>query len=57
MPVTLELRRLRQEALEFEVSLSYIMEPYLKKKNKITTKLTENSFRSLELLENWVCGI
>jgi hypothetical protein len=57
MPVTLELRRLRQEALEFEVSLSYIMEPYLKKKNKITTKLTENSFRSLELLENRVCGI
>jgi hypothetical protein len=38
MPAILALGRWRQEDPEFEVSLDYIMRPYLKKQNKAIYK-------------------
>lgn len=38
--ITLELRRLRKEELEFEASLCYIARPYLR--NKLNTKRHNN---------------
>jgi hypothetical protein len=42
MPVILALGRLRQEDLEFKVSLDYIAPPYLKETNKQTSKQATN---------------